>query len=343
MRIGGWLRVLTGNWGGRQRMEQLRQAVLAHLNVLPVANAQLLETNRQVEQAVAQVGRNFQRIAESARQGTDQASHLVGAAGGQGEGVEGLLSSTRTTLEDMLGRIVSDSEVCRRLTGRMAVLEQDMARIVRALEAVDRISFGNTILALNAKIEAAHLGDRGHGFELVAQELWHQSRRSEEITDEIRGTIGRLAGDAKAASVEVSGMTCADGERIASMQAQVYQALDRLKDAHEQTGQAMADGVARNQALSGEIAAAVQAMQFQDRVSQQVAHIVEALEAMQTAISLPLGLAAGGDAGSTGTGSAPAADLLAMSYTMESERNVHAAITGQARASEEVGDDVEFF
>ena len=162
-----WLR-----WGGRRRLEQLREAVTAHLNVLPVANAQLRDTNRQVEQAVAQVGRNFERMAESAREGTDQAARLVGArdkaVAGSAGGVGELLASSRTTLGDLLDRTVQDGEVCRKLMERMAVLEQDMGQIVRALANVDRISFGNTILALNAKIEAAHLGERGQGFELVA-------------------------------------------------------------------------------------------------------------------------------------------------------------------------------
>src|ERR1035441_8878779 len=76
-----------------------------------------------------------------------------------------------------------------------------------------------------------------------------------------------------------------------------------------------ADGAARQQELSAEIAAAVQAMQFQDRVSQQVTHIVEALESMQTAIAAPLGLVEASRAGR-----AAAIDLLSKSYTMAGER-----------------------
>jgi methyl-accepting chemotaxis protein len=332
-----WLR-----WGGRRRLEQLREAVAAHLNVIPVAKAQLLDTNRQVEQAVAQVGRNFERMAQSAREGTNQASRLVGAGGETGDGlaggVDGLLSTSQTTLEDLMVRIVGDSEVCRKLVERMAVLEQDMGQIVRALANVDRISFGNTILALNAKIEAAHLGERGQGFELVAQELWAQSQQSEQITAEIRTTIQRLAGDAKAAAGEMGGMACADRARIAALQTQVHQALDHLQNAHEKTGRVLADGEARNQALAEEIAAAVQAMQFQDRVSQQVTHIVEALESMQTAIAAPLG-----PVNASHASKAAAIHLLSKSYTMDGERNVHAAVTGEVRTGREALDDVEIF
>lgn len=61
-------------------------------------------------------------------------------------GVRQLLSASQATLEDLLIRIVRDSEVC--------------SRVVERMETLERISFSNTILALNAKIEAAHIGDR---------------------------------------------------------------------------------------------------------------------------------------------------------------------------------------
>jgi methyl-accepting chemotaxis protein len=335
-----WLRSLAASKRRGKRLEELGEAVTAHLNVLPIAGAQLRDANRRVEQAVVQVGANFGRMVESAREGADQASRLVGAGGesadGSSAGVGGLLSSSRTALEGLLSRIVEDSTVCRRLVERMDELERDMGGIVRALADVDRISFGNTILALNAKIEAAHIGEQGQGFELVAQELWTQSQRSGQITEQIRSSIVRLAGGAKAAVKDIGGMACADQARIEALQAQVHQALDRLKSAHEETAQALADGDARNEALAAEISAAVQAMQFQDRVSQQITHIVEALEAMQQAITAPLG------EGDSPAGRAPAADLLSISYTMDGERSVHAAILGEEPAGQ-TADDVEIF
>jgi methyl-accepting chemotaxis protein len=340
MTFRAWLRTLAGSRSRGTRLEELGEAVAAHLTVLPIAGAQLRDTNRHVKQAVAQVGTNFERMVESARESANQASRLVGSGeSGDGPkgGVGGLLSSSQTALEGLLTRIVRDGEVCRRLIERMDELERDMGRIVRALGDVDRISFGNTILALNAKIEAAHIGARGQGFELVAQELWTQSQRSEQITGEIRTSITRLAAEAKAAVEEIGGMACADPARIEALQAQVREALERLKGAHEETTRALADGDARNEALAEEIAAAVQAMQFQDRVSQQITHIVEALEAMQQAIAAPFGT------GDAQAGRPPAADLLSDSYTMEGERSVHAAILGEAPAADETLDDVEIF
>jgi methyl-accepting chemotaxis protein len=310
--------------------------------VLPVASAQLRDTNRQIERAVAQVGANFERMAERAREGANQASQLVGAAGQTGGrptgGVGELLSSSQTTLGDLLDRIVQDGEVCRKLVERMDAVERNIGQVMRGLADVDRISFGNTILALNAKIEAAHMGERGQGFELVADSLWAQSQQSEQITGQIRATILRLAGDVKAAGTAIGGMASADQEGTAALHTQVHGALDRLKQAYDEAQRTVADGAARQQKLSAEIASAIQAMQFQDSVSQQIGHIEQALESMQTAIAAPLGLGEPSRADN-----AVAIGLLSESYTMEGERTVHAAVTGEKHSGAKALDDDEIF
>jgi methyl-accepting chemotaxis protein len=310
--------------------------------MLPLVDAQLRDTNQQMEQAVTQVGANFRRMVERAREGVNEASRLVGTDDSSASGgVGSLLSSSRTTLESLLDRIVGDSEICRKLIERMDSLEKDMDQIVRALADVDRIAFGNTILALNAKIEAAHIGDRGAGFELVAQELWTQARRSQEITESIRSTILRLAGDAKAAETEIGSMACSDGARIADLQDQVRQALGRLESAHGDMRQSVTAAGSRSEALAGEIASAVQTMQFQDRLGQRIVHIVEALESMHAAIGEqldPLGCRPDSE-----TGQSKAAELLSGSYTMAGERAVHAAALGEQTVGKEVSGDVEFF
>lgn len=342
MNTPAWLRMLAGGWRRRKGLLVLQDAVQAHLPVLPVVSAQLRDTSRQVEQAVAQVSGNFERMVECAREGVNQASQLIGAGssgGGTAGGVEAMLATSRQTLDGLLVRIVQDGQVCTKLVERMDSLERDMQTIVRSLADVDRISFGNTILALNARIEAVHVGERGQGFELIAQELWTQARRSEEITEGIRGTIRQLAADAKAAMTEIGEMACADHERIAALQQEVRGALDRFETVHTDMQRSLAEAGGRSEALSGEITRAVQAMQFQDRVSQRIGHIVEALESMQAALAGPLGPAQAGDP----SPQSAAAGFLSSSYTMDSERSVHAAALGESPAAEEQLSDVEIF
>lgn len=326
-----WLKTLFLGWSRRRRLELLSQAVECHRDVLTVASAQLRDADSQVERAVSELGANFGRMVERAREGASEAARLLGSDGAAMNGVDALLGSSRSTLEEVMGRIAGDGEICRGLTGKLRALEHDMSKIQGALEAVDRISFGNTILALNAKIEAAHMGDRGQGFEIVAQELWLQSRRSVEITESIRSTITQLAGDAKSVAAEIGALACADGPGVTVLQKRVSEAMDRLDQMHNEAQRTVVASGARSDALAAEISAAVQSMQFQDRVSQQIGHVIGALEAMQSAISAP------------GESSGSAARSLAERYTMQTERLTHALATGDNLKTQEESADVEFF
>lgn len=323
------------------RLFALRQAVAAHLPLLPVAAAQLRDTSRQIEEAVARVGGHFEGMVARTREAVEEASRLLGREQSQQSGapsVETLLGTSRTTLEDLLTRIVRDGDACRRLTARMDALEAEMGQVVRALAEVDRISFTNTILALNAKIEAVHVGDLGQGFELVAQELWQQARRTEGITESIRTSVQRLADDARLARADVAGMACANRSEIAAVERQVRDSLEVLQGAHREMQASLAGAAERSEALAGEIHGAVVALQFQDRVSQRIAHLVEAMETMHAAIAGPLdglGAARGGTAG--------VAERLAGTYTMDTERTVHAAALGGTHANRDSGADVEIF
>ncbi len=340
MSLRGWIGTVTGGWRRLNRLHDLHQAVTAHLAILPVAGAQLRDASRQVEQAVSRVSGNFERMVECAKAGANQASELMGATGsgsGSSGGVQAMLVTSRKTFEDLLVDIVQDGQVCTRLVNRLDSLESDMHSIVRTLADVDRISFGNTILALNARIEAVHVGERGQGFELIAQELWTQARRSEEITGGIRETIKHLAGEAKAAMAEVSKMACADHQRIAALEQEVTNALNGLEGAHSEMQNSLSSTGGRNATLQGEIAQAIETLQFEDRVNQRIGHIVDALESMHADIA---GSLDGNGAG--GSSHASVAAGLASTYTMEAERAVHAAILGEAQAAEQLS-DVEIF
>jgi len=314
---------------------QLRNAVAAHFGILPVVSAQLKDASHQVEQAVTQVGANFGSMVQRAREGVEQASRLIGSAESEG-GVEALIATSRTTLEGMLDRLIRDGEACTVLVARLDALERDMEQIGRALEDVDKIAFGNTILALNARIEAVHIGERGQGFELVAHELWSQAQKSKDITEGIRSTIVRLGTGAKAAQEELGKLACADRKLVAGLQHEVKGALGVLEDTHSRMRSSLADAARRGEALAAEISGAVVTLQFQDRVSQQIAHIVDALETMRAAVARPLeGL-------SPESGTQASVEVLSGTYTMGRERAIHAGVLGQ-QAEEAAEPDVELF
>ncbi len=75
---------------------------------------------------------------------------------------------------------------------RIRKLEENVKNIGKIAEMINRITEENTVLALNASIEAARAGAAGQGFAVVAQEMQQQARRVERNSKEIIENIGAI-------------------------------------------------------------------------------------------------------------------------------------------------------
>ncbi|HZU27134.1 MAG TPA: methyl-accepting chemotaxis protein [Bryobacteraceae bacterium] len=325
----------------RMRRGSLRKQVRAHLPVLPVLRRQLQQTSAEMEQSVVAITRNFSGMAGQVRDIVARASHLLGSADAAEAGagtVEALVDSSRATMQRLIDRMERSSAVSLQAVKRMEEVESGMRRIEKAIAEVDRISFSNKLLALNARIEAAHVGEAGSGFGIVADEISNQAYRSTEITEEIDKTISSLSAAVQAAAGELRTMASEDRELLGESRREVTEALDALGRTHDEMTAALQEASARNERIADEIGRAVTGLQFQDRLSQRISHVVESLAAMEESLS--------GHASAAGHESAVLQDLQ-RSYTMHAERAVHgnAAESPEAVAVAAPGGegDVELF
>jgi hypothetical protein len=120
-----------------------------------------------------------------------------------------------------------------------------------------------------------------------------------------------------------------DKERVMQCRREVDDSLRDLRTAHGEMKDVLMGMTEDGAVLANEIGSAVRGLQFQDRVSQRIAHVISDLEILQTR------LAAGSRAGSEVQGDL---DDGFSAYTMHEEREV-AGIGGDDRALQ----DVELF
>jgi methyl-accepting chemotaxis protein len=275
--------------------------------------------------------REFHGIAARAREAVTESTTLMeGQTSLQGATVEGAIDTSRQTIAALLERLERATRLSALAVSSMEEVSRTVGGIEDLLGEVHRIAFTNKVIALNAKIEAVHVGELGSGFEVVADEISRQAERSTELVSGITCHIQTMRVRVDSAVGDLREFLAEGRQKLDQSHNEAESALTVLLQLHQRTTDSLHRKTEENSRLASDIAAAVVGLQFQDRVKQRVEHVIEALEKMEHAIA--------------GSGSDLLADVRA-SYTMESEREAHGSATNQtiSAASETREMEVEVF
>jgi methyl-accepting chemotaxis protein len=293
---------------------------------------QLKQTSNQIEESVVGVCDSFQGIAARARDTVARATGFLGNNGQSTQGkqsFESLIETCSGTLVKIMNTTVEAGEISRRAIERIEDMDTASQKISDALSQLDQITNSNRMLAFNARIEAAHAGSAGTGFAVVAVELAAATVKSRSVTAQVGELALNLRALAESTLQDLRRMNEKDNERVEQCRQEVDASLRDLQAAHSEMV-AMLNGMTADGALlATDIGAAVRGLQFQDRISQRIGHVVEDLDTLSSRLQAHVGHAAHG---------AVASDEGFSAYTMREERQV--AGVGEAEAS---GGDVELF
>lgn len=204
----------------------------------------------------------------------------------QGELLAGLLSSVEAASNDMgpnIGSFLKEiTPLLRSLTDlllqidhtgaesarRSETLATDLSETFKLLQQFERVEKQTSLLAVNASIEAAHAGDLGRGFGVVAQEVRHLSSFSKELNQRVVANLERarvtlssvrdMLSDAMARDISGAKESRARIEvlfdNIAGLDGKISRGLDRIRDISRKT--------------ADHVGTAVRVLQFEDMVAQ---------------------------------------------------------------------------
>ena len=310
---------------------QSQQPLSRYLPHLGKMSLQLKETAKQIEDSVMEVCQSFQGIAERAKATVSKSTEFLvqdKSTGGK-KSFESMLQSCSDTMVRIMAFSAETSELAHQAIKRIEQMEKASLAISSSLLKLEHLATGNKILALNARIEAAHSGSLGAGFAAVAVELSAQTLKSQEVTAEVGDLATSLRSFANFALDDLRGMSTRDKERSEQCRREVEESINELHSAHHDMKATLSAMTSEGALLANDIGRAVRGMQFQDRTNQRITHVIEDLDSLQIKLERHLG---------TVSSDASTADEDFSAYTMHEERQAVGLILVEAAAG-----DVELF
>jgi methyl-accepting chemotaxis protein len=253
--------------------------------ILPIWVRQIETARVHTETAVGELTTRFANILD--RLTRTMEATTSGAESGDGQGVAEALArgeaELRPLLADLNATMVSKCELHDEIAGLAAYSAELRQMAVDVAKIADRTN----LLALNAAIEAARAGESGRGFAVVADEVRKLSSLSGEtgkrMTDKV-GLIDTAMNKTLAAARHAAEQ---DGASLARAEAAIQELLERFGASASALQDSTRHLKAESRGVQDEISEVLVSLQFQDRVSQILAHVRSDVDRLAQALAQP--------------------------------------------------------
>lgn len=310
--------------------------------LLPVWGGHIESSRAQMESAISALALRFGGIVDK----LDQAMRASNLAAGNMQGSDQGLVAVFATSSKELNGVLDSLRAAMADNGAMHAEVQSLSRFVHELQEmaaeVANIASQTNLLAINAAIEAAHAGETGRGFSVLAQEVRKLSAASGETGRRMAEKVALIGEAITTARRSADASAAREAASIVACETTITSVLDGF---HEVTDAlvASADVLKRESVgIQGEIGEALVQLQFQDRVSQVMSHVRQNIE------QLPAELTRSRE-GFERNGVLQPVDsttLLAeleKTYAMADERQLHSAQAGQGAQAADASEEITFF
>lgn len=258
-------------------------AVAGSACAITLLSRHILETKALIETAVEGVCQSFEDTARLSQLNLERTTHFLGQsdaahAGADETNLEVLIARSEQVLHHLLERLSDVCDKSRSATQRLNLIDERIGRVSHTLTQIDDITAANRILAVNARIQAAHLGTQGTGFGVVADEITSQAKLSVAFSNSIAQLIDQLREAVALSRQDLLAAASHDRDAMENSKQEVVRTHADFRSFLDRTQRFLTEAADDGRKLTADIHRSVRGLQFQDRASQRLEYIANELD-----------------------------------------------------------------
>jgi len=207
---------------------------------------------------------------------------LEGTQGGNEDGtpqsLQDFIRVSDERLNKMADEVVRVADISVNMVQELDGVQNRTQAIDTFLQDVEKLADQTSLLALNADIEAARVGDQGRGFAVVAHEVRRLSQQSHDFSNRIRTHLRAVRTGLDKTHGDMQRLSAADMEHALTIKDDILQLTTSLEGKNRE----VAKTVGRINTISKEIAQDVEnvviSLQFQDIISQKLTNMFSPID-----------------------------------------------------------------
>jgi methyl-accepting chemotaxis protein len=287
------------------------------VSLLPIWSRQIETSRKQTEDAIVALSARFSAIVQRIESALDTSGT------GSQQDARAEAERSRGDLALVIDSLKAIQQSRNELVGQIRVLTDYTAELHKMATEVDQIGFRTNILSLNAAIEAAHAGESGKGFAVVATEVRALSNAARDTGKQITKKVGLINEALTRIGRTNEEVAARDDQAVQASDEKIRAVIARFESSTAALTASAQQSHVESSAIKAEICESLVALQFQDRVGQILAQVIESMNDLTDK-------AASATADEAAQLAREHADQMMSSYTTEEQKQNHRGVESGA-------------